>query len=199
MKHLSITNIFLCCLLIVGTNSFGQEGQSKAALAERARREFSERKYAAAERDFRELTRLDPSNIYAYMFLGQCLFSQEKYVEAVDPYEKARALEKKQKVFSTTQKRILTDQLAMTYGMTAQVEKARVLLEEAVRQDPDYPLNYYNLACVFAESVGWRRHRSVMSALTAHWSCCCKDINAAKDRKQIDVQLPLWVSNVHVR
>jgi predicted Zn-dependent protease len=133
-------------------HSFGQEGQSKAALAERARREFSERKYAAAERDFRELTRLDPSNIYAYMFLGQCLFSQQKYAEAVEPYQKARELEKKQKVFSTTQKRILTDQLSMSYGMSGQTEKARSFLEEAVRQDPDYPLNYYNLACVFAES-----------------------------------------------
>ena len=69
--------------------------QPRAALAERARREFSERKYAAAEQDFRELTRIDPSNIYAYMFLGQSLFSQEKYAEAVEPYQKARELEKK--------------------------------------------------------------------------------------------------------
>jgi len=145
VRHLSLISIFLCCLVIVGGHAFGQERQSKAALAERARREFSERKYAAAEQDFRELTRIDPSNIYAYMFLGQSLFSQEKYAEAVEPYQKARELEKKQKVFSTTQRRILTDQLSMSYGMSGQIGKARTLLEEAVRQDPDYPLNYYNL------------------------------------------------------
>ena len=26
------------------------------------------------------------------------------------------------------------------------------MLEDAVRQDPEYPLNYYNLACAFAEA-----------------------------------------------
>ena len=39
----------------------------------------------------------------------------------------------------------------MAYGMAGQPKKARVVLEEAIRRDPDYALNYYNLACAFAE------------------------------------------------
>jgi len=31
------------------------------------------------------------------------------------------------------------------------VEQGEKLLDDAIRQDPDYPLNYYNRACAFAE------------------------------------------------
>ena len=128
MKCIPLITMSVCCLLVSELGLLGQEATSKAALAERARREFLDRKYAEAEKDFRELTRIDPSNIYAYMFLGQSLFSQEKYAEAVSPYEKVRDIEGRRKVFSVDQKRILTDQLSMSYGMSGQVEKARALL-----------------------------------------------------------------------
>jgi|SRR5437870_575722 len=128
-----------------------QGRRSGDALAERAREEFREHKYQAAERDFRAITRRDPSNVYAQLFLGQCLFAQQKYVDASTSFEEARELEQKHAVLSLDQKRILGDQLAMAYGMAGQPKKARVVLEEAIRRDPDYALNYYNLACAFAE------------------------------------------------
>jgi Flp pilus assembly protein TadD len=57
-----------------GTPTFAQDTQLKSALAEKARQEFVDSKYSDAERDFRELTRIDSSNIHAHMFLGQSLF-----------------------------------------------------------------------------------------------------------------------------
>ena len=39
----------------------------------------------------------------------------------------------------------------MAYGISGQVNKAHELLDDAIPQDTEYPLNYYNLACVFAE------------------------------------------------
>ena len=39
----------------------------------------------------------------------------------------------------------------MAYGISGSLEKARALVERAIREDPDYPINYYNLACVSAE------------------------------------------------
>jgi Tfp pilus assembly protein PilF len=152
VKCVTLVTMSVCCFVVFGSRSFGQDAKAKNELAERARHEFLDRNYAEAERDFRELTRADPSNILAHMFLGQSLFSQEKYAEAVGPYERVRELEAKRKVFSVDQKRVLTDQLSMSYGMSGQIEKARALLEAAVRQDPEYPLNYYNLACAFAEA-----------------------------------------------
>ena len=39
----------------------------------------------------------------------------------------------------------------MSYGITGELKKAHALLDEAVGKDPQYPLNYYNLACAYAE------------------------------------------------
>ena len=47
--------------------------------------------------------------------------------------------------------RVLVDQLVMAYGMGGQLKKAHQLLDDSIRQDPSYPLNYYNLACAYAE------------------------------------------------
>ena len=60
---------------------------------EQARHEYAVGRFADAERDFREITKRDPSNEYAQVYLGQALFRRKKYAEAVAPYEKARALE----------------------------------------------------------------------------------------------------------
>jgi predicted Zn-dependent protease len=138
------------CLLGVSLCA-AQEPGGRSALAEQARREFRERKFDAAERDFRELTKSDASDLYAQTYLGHSLFRQEKFAEAIAPYEKAHELERSGKKLSVEEHRVLVDQLVMSYGMGGQIKKAHELLDSAIRQDPDYPLNYYNLACAFAE------------------------------------------------
>jgi predicted Zn-dependent protease len=146
---------WLMVLLVAGA-VYGQ-APSSAPLSERALQEFRDGKYREAERDFRGITKADPANVYAQVYLGQTLFKQEKYAEAVDPYEKARALEKGGKELSSDQHRILIDQLVMAYGISGQLKKAHDLLNEAIVQDPEYPLNYYNLACAFAEEGNKRK------------------------------------------
>ena len=49
------------------------------------------------------------------------------------------------------QTRIITDQLVMSLGMSGHLDGARHFAEQAIKTDPDYPLNYYNLACADAE------------------------------------------------
>jgi predicted Zn-dependent protease len=120
-------------------------------LGDRAVREFRNNDWAAAERDFREVLKHDPSNIFANMYLGQTLFRQERYAEAATFFQKTRDLQKNGNQLNTTQGRILTDQLVMSYGITGEMKKAHSLLDEAIAKDPEYPLNYYNRACAFAE------------------------------------------------
>jgi predicted Zn-dependent protease len=142
-------------LLVLVTGDYGvaiQSPASEGALARQARQEFRDGEFSDAERDFRELVRRQPSDITAQIMLGNCLFRQEKYQEAVVPYERARELQRRARVLSLDQRRILGDQLAMAYGMSGRLDKARSLLEDSIRQDPDYGLNYYNLACALAES-----------------------------------------------
>lgn len=134
-----------------GIPCFGQVSQSDLKLMQQAQKEYDAGQLAQAERDFRELTKRLPSGIYAHIYLGQALFEQSKFLEAIGPYEKARSLEKSGGKLTPDQSRILTDQLAIAYGMTGELKKVHALLEDAVQQDPEYPLNYYNLACASAE------------------------------------------------
>ena len=58
-------------------------------------------------------------------------------------------------------RRIATDQLVMALGMSGDLKSSRDLAEKAVIADPDYPINYYNLACADAEegdAVSARKH-----------------------------------------
>ncbi len=120
-------------------------------IADRAVKEFRADDFPAAERDFRVIVKRDPSNLFAQFYLGQCLFREGRYAEAAVFFQKARDLEKNGKSLSPTLDRILTDQLVMSYGISGELNKASGLLADAIARDPDYPLNYYNLACLDAE------------------------------------------------
>jgi len=137
--------------LFAGDLCFAQGSQSKEKLLEQARQEYIAGKFADAERDLRELVKRDPADIDAQAYLGHALFKQEKYAEAVAPYEKARELEASGSKLSSDQHPVLIDQLAMAYGISGDLKKTHALLESAIREDPEYPLNYYNLACAYAE------------------------------------------------
>jgi hypothetical protein len=50
-----------------------------------------------------------------------------------------------------TPRRVATDQLVMSLGMSGDVKDSRAVAEKAIAADPDYPINYYNLACADAE------------------------------------------------
>lgn len=144
--------VFSVSLLILGASSLkAQTSAPGDQLAQRALKDYQDGNYIAAERDFREIAERDPSNFYAQFYLGQSLFEEHKFADAVGPFEKARALELGGKKLTLEQHRILVDQLVIAYGISADLKKVHTLLDEAIRQDPDYPLNYYNLACAYAE------------------------------------------------
>jgi predicted Zn-dependent protease len=120
-------------------------------LMRQAQQEYAAGLFARAEGDFLQITHANPSNVYAQMYLGHALFMQKKYAAAVIPYEKVRKLDASDNVLSSNEKRVLVDQLAMAYGIADDLKKSRTLLRDAIQQDPQYPLNYYNLACAYAE------------------------------------------------
>jgi tetratricopeptide (TPR) repeat protein len=140
----------LICFLWVAS-CLGQGKPLPESAYARGLREYQAGQFAPAEKDFREVTNADTFNIFAEFYLGQSLFMQKKYAESVGPYEKARELEASGKKLSSDQHRILVDQLVIAYGVSGNFKKVHDLLEDAIRHDPEYPLNYYNLACAFAE------------------------------------------------
>lgn len=83
---------------------------------------------------------------------AQILYHEQQFQAAAPMFERALSLlgeshEKDQ----TTMKRVLTDQAGMAYGISGDIRKARSIFENAIAEDPDYPLYYYNLACADAE------------------------------------------------
>ena len=151
MKTRLLFNVVAVLFVLSVSTSVAQLPESNEKLAEKARQEYAAGKFADAERDFRSLTKRDPSNVEGQVYLGQALFRQEKYADCVAPFEKARELERTGSKLTSDQHRILVDQLAMAYGISGDLKKSRALLESAIRDDPEYPLNYYNLACAYAE------------------------------------------------
>ena len=60
-----------------------------------------------------------------------------------------------------TMRRVLTDQLSMSYAIYGDVKSSYDINEQAITLDPTYPYYYYNLACVDAElhnPLDARRH-----------------------------------------
>jgi len=72
------------------------------------------------------------------------------YGPAAPVYEKALVKLNEDSSSTKTMKRVITDQAGMSYGMSGNISKARAIFEKAIAADPDYPLFYYNLACVSA-------------------------------------------------
>ena len=51
---------------------------------------------------------------------------------------------------ATLARRIMRDQAGMSYGISGDLKMARRIFEAGSAEDPDYPMNYYNLACADA-------------------------------------------------
>ena len=140
----------IAAVMLLGAISV-QAQKPEADMLRDAQRLYDSGKFADAEKGFAQITLQHPENIAAQMYLGQTLFKEEKFAAAVVPYEKVRSLEKSGTKLTLTQHRILGDQLAMAYGISGRTADSKALLQESVRTDPSYPLNYYNLACVSAD------------------------------------------------
>lgn len=99
---------------------------------------------------------LDPSYSPRFgdlVMYAQVLFQSHSYPAAAPVFEKALAMVPETGApfaSATTARRVMRDQAVMSYGISGQGAKARDLIEKGIAQDPDYPMNYYNLACADA-------------------------------------------------
>src|SRR3984893_11245144 len=92
------------------------------------------------------------------LLYAQTLYQARMYKAAAPMFEVALGklkenTDKAAKMMKDTKTatRVVTDQAGMAYGMSGNIQKARSLFEKAIAEDPEYPLNYYNLACADAE------------------------------------------------
>lgn len=86
-----------------------------------------------------------------YMKEGSLFYNQENYKKAIEPYQKALDLEKENPKLDKTMWRVLVDNLAMSYGITGNLQKAKEILDYGLSKDSDYPMFYYLMADTYAE------------------------------------------------
>jgi tetratricopeptide (TPR) repeat protein len=82
---------------------------------------------------------------------GGALFKNGDYANAIEPYQRALAREKKVRQLTPEYLRVLIDNLGMAYGITGKLDAAEEVFRYGLSIEPTYPLFHYNLACVYAE------------------------------------------------
>jgi hypothetical protein len=90
-------------------------------------------------------------NTMNYLREGSRYFLASDFRRAIGPYQTALDLEKKNPQLDHTMWRVLVDNLGMAYGITGDLSHAEDTFNYGLSKDPDYPMFYYNLACVNAE------------------------------------------------
>jgi hypothetical protein len=86
-----------------------------------------------------------------YFRQGSRLYLQQNYAAAAVPYQKALELEKRHRTLDRNFFLVLVDNLGMSYGMSGNLARAKETFEYGLSQEPEYPLFYYNVACVYGE------------------------------------------------
>lgn len=92
-----------------------------------------------------------PPNSRELLDIGNALYRQHKYAQAVPAFKKSYDLELAEPQLDRSLWRALINNLGMAYGMTGQFPQARATFEQGIQADPTYPMFHYNLACTFAE------------------------------------------------
>ena len=93
----------------------------------------------------------EPPTSRELLSLGNALSVQNKFAQAILPYQKAFDLEKADPQLDRTLWRVLIDNLGRAYGMAGHLKEAKSTFEQGIQADPTYPMFHYNLACTFAE------------------------------------------------
>lgn len=150
MKRLPVRAFLSVCLVGLSTALLALACDSQRTY-DKAMEAYLKKDYRAAEKQLRSLTKADPDYAFGHLYLGHSLYFQRKFKEAIPEYEKAMELGTKSGEINQSLERILTDQLGMSYGISGQLERAKVIFEQASKKDPEYPIYYYNLACAYAE------------------------------------------------
>jgi len=91
------------------------------------------------------------SDVQQYFRQGSKSFLQQDYVAAAGQYQKALDLEKKERTLSKDMFPVLVDNLGMSYGISGKLTEAKNTLDYGLTQDSEYPMFYYNLACMYGE------------------------------------------------
>jgi tetratricopeptide (TPR) repeat protein len=94
---------------------------------------------------------IDSNPTQQYFRQGSKFFLQQDYAASAEQYQEALDLEKQKRTLSKDLFRVLVDNLGMSYGISGKLTEAKATFDYGLTQDSEYPMFYYNLACMYGE------------------------------------------------
>jgi len=142
----------LTAILSLAVSAFPADKNEKVEKKlSRAEVAFQHQDFYKAEKLIRDAIKDDPSSIEAHSMLANLLSATRRYSQAAPEYGRVLELDAQQKLLSPADKRRAIDGQAVSYAEIGQLDRAKSLYLAALKDDPDYAMYNYNLACVYAE------------------------------------------------
>ncbi len=139
-------------LAILMAATLAAADQQKAAdKVRKAEREYSIGNLPRAEKLARDAIKEDPGSVRAHALLADTLMVTRRYSAAAEEYTAALKADEERKSLTSAQRNTMRNQQGAAYGLAGYLDRAKEIFEAAIKDDPDYPLFYYNLGAVYAE------------------------------------------------
>ena len=132
--------VILACLFIASTSLFAQK---EASDVRKGNREYKKQNFTEAEVDYRRALQTNKDSYEAHYNLGDALYRQEKYEDALEAFETAaRSLDKKE---DKTRYSKVMHNIGNCHFAAQQYDKAVSAYQESLRANPKDNETRYNL------------------------------------------------------
>ena len=143
MKSLAL--VLLSSMLVVAQSPKAREAYDKA------RKEVAHGHLGRAEKQAKEAIAEAPTWALAHAELGDIYFYMPQPEAAGVAYGHARDIDLKDHSLTQEQRREVYGNLSYVLGTTGEHDKSIVILEAALKEDPNFGTYEYNLACNYSE------------------------------------------------
>jgi Tfp pilus assembly protein PilF len=144
--------IRLLLVLLLITPLFAHADRKQAVEKfNQARQQLDKHNLPKAEKLLQESIQADSAYIPAHQLLGEVKYNMRQYNAAADEYATALKLNATLQTLSPDQVHSVTNNLGVALAYAGNLPKAKETFDDAVKQEPDYPIYHYNLACTYAE------------------------------------------------
>ena len=155
MKVNGSKNFLLAMIVCVATSAFAQTyvpNKSAWNKYQDAQKALDHRDAMRAMKYYQEAAAADPNWAEPHIGIASLYNLTKKYSGAADELQKARELDDKRKQLTAQQRHDVLDGLGVALALDGNLDRSMSVYREAIKEDPDYPLYHYNLACGYAEN-----------------------------------------------
>jgi Tfp pilus assembly protein PilF len=143
--------ILFAVVLLLGPVLLHADRKQAVDRFNQAKQQVEKHNLPKAEKLLHESIQADSGYIPAHQLLGEVKFGMRQYNAAADEYAIALKLNATLQTLTPDQVHSITNNLGVALAYAGNLPKAKETFEDAAKQEPEYPIYHYNLACTYAE------------------------------------------------